>query len=110
MEMNTLQAAIEERAKKRLKEDYNAALAAIFSSRLMRDLNVNTLPLVYKGKTQSLVALLTYSESVAMMDIKAYWLPRYIQEETAKFISEVEDLRDRVDELGEQVDDLNLGA
>jgi len=46
------------------------------------------------------------SSSAYMDQVRAYWLPKYIAEETANFIKQVDDMQAQADQLAEDVEDL----
>lgn len=109
MNTNTLQTALEKKAEERLAKDLRDFRMLIvnhplFSNRGGENINVQipklktTTPPEMSWVNTNLTSLLVYDDYV-YKQLKEYWLPIYIREETERFLANVEHTKVALDEL-----------
>ena len=103
--LKDLQKLIEEKAYKRLCDDFDSVTKPICGSRLFTGDELNKLFGIKKGEeaaefTSAYWAFMTDdNKSSYFSEIKRVWLPIYIDEESKRFLEDVERLKADVDNL-----------
>lgn len=109
--MNTLQQLINKRAEHKLDGDIQELSKAIRSNKLIIDTtsgNYPTLQMKHSDGTfaSRSISDIFYWSSYLMKDLREYWLPKYIEEETKLFLKEIEDTKARVEILDDEINSI----
>jgi hypothetical protein len=123
--MNTLQEVINKRAENRLEKDLADMGIMLGKNRLTAAINGSTLEtekyprlgIMVEGKRDEVVPFRTAFGAdmqgneprvygVYLKQLKDYWLPHYIAEETMTFLKRIDEIGDTVDQLREDTDTL----